>query len=325
MDKTPFFSIIVPVYNVEPYLHQCVNSVISQSYQNYELILVDDGSPDDCPKLCDEFALNYQNVRVIHKKNGGLADARNAGLRDAEGQYILFLDSDDFWGDNNCLKKIRSRLLERESDILIFGIKKFFPKEKKYINQPQNICDEVLLSHAQDTKYLMQHNIFVACACDKVIRKELIKSYNLSFVKGQLSEDIEWCSRLLLTNPRVDIIGEYFYVYRQQNQNSITANIGRKNLEHISMIIEKYAKIGIEQNDKILLNFLAEQYVLWMTVSTLVSAKEIKRLLKKMKGFWFLIKYNEYPHVRKISKIQIVGFSICRYLLGIYKYLIVKR
>ena len=89
-------SVIVPIYKVEEYLHRCIDSIINQTYTNLEIILVDDGSPDNCPMICDEYAKKDSRIRVIHKKNGGLSDARNAGLEIATGEYIGFVDSDDW-------------------------------------------------------------------------------------------------------------------------------------------------------------------------------------------------------------------------------------
>lgn len=95
------FSIIVPIYNVEKYLRCCVDSVLAENFSDYEMILVDDGSPDGCGKICDEYAGKYPHIKVIHKENGGLSDARNAGIRAAKGDYLIFLDSDDYWTDTN--------------------------------------------------------------------------------------------------------------------------------------------------------------------------------------------------------------------------------
>ena len=128
-DSMISFSIIVPVYKVEQYLDDCVNSVLSQSYKNFELILVDDGSPDSCPQKCDEFQLSDQRVKVIHKKNGGLSSARNAGLDIASGTYIAFLDSDDFWDDLEALEEIACRLQETEADVMLFPAKKYYGDE----------------------------------------------------------------------------------------------------------------------------------------------------------------------------------------------------
>lgn len=319
--SNPYFSIIVPVYKVEKYLDQCVQSVLCQSYKEYELILVDDGSIDNSPAMCDEYAKQDNRIKVIHKENGGLSDARNHGLRIAMGEYIIFLDSDDFWCDSSGLQKIRNQIQKTDADILIFGMKKFFPNKGIYSDVRVPVCDEVALSHAQVTKQLMERNIFVACAWDKVIRHSLIKENKMNFVVGQLSEDIEWCSKLLLCNPKISILSEALYVYRQQNVESITANIGRRNLEHIIEVVFKYTKIAKEQNNIYLLNFMAEQYVLWLTVSNLVNKNEINDLLKKMRECWDLVDYNMYPNVKIVKKLKFVGFNGIRYALKVYKQL----
>lgn len=91
------FSIIIPIYNVEKYLRQCIDSVLAENFLDCEIILVNDGSPDGCGEICDEYANKYSHIKVIHKHNGGLSDARNAGIKEAKGDYLIFLDSDDYW------------------------------------------------------------------------------------------------------------------------------------------------------------------------------------------------------------------------------------
>ena len=98
------FSIIVPIYKVEPYIERCVKSLCGQTYGDVEIILVDDESPDNCPHLCDEYAASDARIKVVHKKNGGLSDARNAGLKIATGDYVIFVDSDDYIEENTCEK-----------------------------------------------------------------------------------------------------------------------------------------------------------------------------------------------------------------------------
>ena len=96
----PLVSVVVPVYNVEKYLDRCVQSLLTQTYPNYEIVLVDDGSPDNCPAMCDAYAKKYENVAVLHKKNGGISDARNYGVQRAKGDWIVFVDSDDYVAEN---------------------------------------------------------------------------------------------------------------------------------------------------------------------------------------------------------------------------------
>lgn len=310
------FSIIIPVYKVEKYLYQCVDSVLAQTFQDYEIILVDDGSPDKCPAVCDEYAARDNRVKVIHKTNGGLSDARNAGLDMAQGEYVIFLDSDDWWDDSDALAKVNSAIESTGSDAIIIGMKKYFTQDDKIgdIRIPEK-CDIPTMSDVQVTQKYMQKNIFVACACDKIIRKDIIESDHLRFVKGQYSEDIEWCCKLLMKDIRIDVLEEAFYVYRQQVSTSITANIGIKNISSILDVISRYA-----QRDAYvpLLHFLANQYVLLITNFMRLSNKERKPLEGKIKSFWWLMEYNWYPYVKSVSRIKIFGFDVTKRMLRVY-------
>lgn len=311
----PRFSIIVPVYNVEKYLEKCVNSILEQSYQNYQLILVDDGSTDRSPELCDKFCENNEKISVIHKENGGLSSARNVGLDIARGEYIIFLDSDDYWDDRDALLKVYNRIQTTHSDIYIFGMKKFFQSTGKCSEARKPIFTENNLPFSEAIRYLMENNTFVACAWDKVIRREIIIDNTLRFTLGQMSEDIEWCIKLLSYARSIGTIAECFYVYRQQNKTSITSNIARKNMEDILQVIEKY--MSCEKG--YVKHFIANQYVLWLTTANRISIKEIRDLVQRAKQYWFLLDYDWYPYVKKVKRIKWIGFSGVKALLGFYR------
>ncbi len=318
----PFFSIIVPVYKVEKYLKQCVESVQVQSYDNYELILIDDGSPDHCPEMCDVFAQSDKRIKVVHKENAGLSSARNVGLDIAKGEYVIFLDSDDFWDDENALFEIFEVLHQNPIDILITGKKKYYQQSGIITDVCVPIWNEKkqYASYEDKISYLMKNNIFVASACDKVVRKEFVDAGKLRFVVGQLSEDIEWCIKLLQCRPSIELLDKPFYVYRQQNKTSISSNIGRKNLADISNVIKKYVSGQTDISDMAtyLQHFLAVEYVLWLAITVRVSTKDIKDLLSDMKKLWYLLDYNWYPYVKKVNYVRWLGFHIVRRLLGAY-------
>jgi len=130
------FSIIVPVYNVEDYIHECVNSILAQSFDSYEILLINDGSTDKSASICDQFALSHRNVIVIHKKNGGLSDARNVGIKNAKGEYIIFIDSDDYI-EKNTLDVFAKELCEADNpDVMITRIKQVYQdKETEYMDE----------------------------------------------------------------------------------------------------------------------------------------------------------------------------------------------
>ena len=115
----PILSVVIPIYNVEDYLERCIDSVLNQNVDEIEIILVDDGSPDKCPQICDSYATKFSNIKVVHKKNAGLSAARNTGIELATGKYITFLDSDDAWMQNK-LSHIMQILFEKKPDLLMF-------------------------------------------------------------------------------------------------------------------------------------------------------------------------------------------------------------
>ena len=285
------FSIIIPCYKVEQYLHQCVDSVLAQTYEDYEVILVDDGSPDNSPAICDEYGKKTDKVKVIHKPNGGLSDARNAGLDMARGEFVLFLDSDDWWDDKDALRKIDTCIKKTGADIIIFGMKKYFSLEKSY------------------------GDVRIPKKCDKVVRRTLIEKDNQRFVKRQLSEDIEWCCKLLLKDSQIDVLEEAFYVYRQQVSTSITANVGTKNINSILDVINRYAKKNAPEP---LLHYIANQYVLLITNFMRLSKEDQKPLEAEVKNYWWLINYNWYPYTHMVSKVKFLGYNITKKLLRIY-------
>lgn len=304
--SAPFFSVIIPIYKVEPFVEQCVESVLSQTCEDYEIILVDDGSPDRCGEICDEFASQFQRVRVLHKKNEGLSMARNDGLKLARGKYVVFLDSDDYWDDNTFLFQALNKLNENcNIDILLFGSKKLLPSNRfTDYRKPHESNGE-----KPNIRSLMESNTYVVCAWDKIVLREYLIGNDICFTKGQMSEDFEWCIKLMEYNPMIEVIGCSPHVYRKQNANSITANIKRKNLEDICDVINKY-KDQIENEP--LMHFLAEEYVLWMIPSNIIDKGEIKDLLSSMKSNIWLLSYTWYPKVKVVSKLRPLGFEFIR-------------
>ena len=152
------YSIIIPVYNVEQYLSKCIESVLNQTYSNYEIILIDDGSKDDSGNICDALAKNNDFIKVIHKKNGGLSDARNVGLENSVGDYVIFLDSDDFWVDCNFLENISK--LENNTDLIIFNSFKYYEQDNQ--RKPRFYLSEEFQEYDNIKKinYVVQNNIF---------------------------------------------------------------------------------------------------------------------------------------------------------------------
>lgn len=222
-------SIIVPVYKVERYLRKCVDSLLAQDLSGdaYEIILVDDGSPDKCPSICDEYAAKYQHIKVVHRENGGLSAARNSGLSFARGEYVQFVDSDDYM-EPDVLKTLVAKMDTDRLDVLRFNYqnvnekgKVFEPNKvsKPFVDYRDEICSGM--------QFLTERLGYGCYACQFIIRRELIEG--CWFKEGIYFEDSEWTPRMLVKAKRVTSTSLIVYNYLLR-QGSITQSmdLGRK-------------------------------------------------------------------------------------------------
>lgn len=242
-------SIIIPVYNVERYLDECIQSVLSQSYRDLEIILVDDVSPDGCPKMCDEYALKDSRIKVVHReKNGGLSAARNSGLKVAFGEYVYFLDSDDKLFPNTIASLVA--LAEKYQGVdLVQGNIEIQGKHSHYSDVICKQPDYITYDGGTCTP------IFRSCpvtAWNKMVRRSLLIDNNITFIEGLLHEDemFRWdIHRLVKT---VAFVKDFTYWYRTDNQCSIMAATKRaKLMSHSVSILQRACVDGIKTKEEI--------------------------------------------------------------------------
>lgn len=228
--ENPLFSIIVPIYNVERYLEQCIESVLAQDYQNYELILVDDGSPDNSIDICVKYAKQYSNIVFIHKINGGVSDARNAGIQIARGEYLMFLDSDDYWEGRTILSDLQNIITENNPDVIFNYMSSVYPDKivNHYINR-----DKLIGSFKEDFQDLYQDGIYLGFPFTKIMKRELILKNQLFFIKGRTFEDVIWSFSLVKHIKDYAIYRNCFYMYRRERKGSITSVVTAKNQESL--------------------------------------------------------------------------------------------
>jgi len=316
----PIISVIIPVYKVEKYLHQCINSVIDQTYANMEIILVDDGSTDDCPRICDNYAQQDSRFIVIHKSNGGSSSARNAGIKAATGDYIIFLDSDDYWDDISAMQDLVMQIFEFESDVITWGYKKLFDESIKVV---PFIVDRnlVLKRDKEDAFYVMlKCNSFIASACNKLIRRKLFEENCLWFNEGSKSEDIEWCARLALFSESFDIYESNFYIYRQRS-GSISKTISEKNIEDLESSISSCLKLlpthASNQFSDSLYAYTAVQYANYLISLNSIGEEYRDKHYSFVKQQQYLLQYGFSARV-KIIRIcsKVVGIKSTIALLG---------
>ena len=219
--RTPLISVIIPVYNVEKYLRRCLDSVIAQTYQNLEIICVDDGSIDDSGKTCDQYAVRDARIKVIHQENQGLSAARNRGLDAAEGEYIAFVDSDDYILEG-MYKKMLDKLLDYSVDLCVCQWQYEFSDGRQVVKK-KNIDPTIYgcKTSLEFARFLYRGNYengVVVAAWNKLYRRALLDKIRF---EGRIHEDEAFCGRIMAKNISVYVMEEQFYVYAQ-NGDSLT-------------------------------------------------------------------------------------------------------
>lgn len=297
-------SIVIPVYNVEKYLRQCIDSVINQSYKNIEIILINDGSTDGSGTICNSYLNKDKRVKVIHKQNGGASDSRNKGIDIAKGEYIIFLDSDDYWTDTNSLYKIVNKLSKKKVDVLSFGYVKFNEESNKSIIFKIEENNKLKSDKYSQLKYMISNNYYIACPCNKVIRLNLIKKEQLYFKLGITSEDIDWCTRLMIKAKSFDTINDNFYVYRQRS-NSVTHTIQLKNIQDLrDNIVNSLDYINHEIDKKLrklYMSYIAYQYSTFFITASRCNDIKVENIIKDMERYSYVLNYGQSTKLRVIK------------------------
>lgn len=219
-------SIIVPVYNVEDYLRQCIESILNQKYQDFELILVNDGSTDSSGEICNEYSKKDSRIRVRHKENGGQSSARNVGLDLATGKYIGFVDSDD-WIHEDMYNKLINHAINLDSDVVacnFFIMKKdlsFVPYTKFATNQE--------FTRESAMKEIFKNEILTFSPCNKIYKKSLFD--NIRFIEGIILEDKDISYKLIYKSQRISYIKNELYYYRYNSQSTLRSHFSIKRLD----------------------------------------------------------------------------------------------
>ncbi len=226
-------SIIVPVYNVETYLEKCVESLICQTHKNIEIILVDDGSTDNCPFLCDVFSKKDSRITVVHKENGGLSSARNEGIKIATGDYIAFVDSDDYVKENY-IKLLLNACLENNCTISACGYYEYY-SESNY----KTICGEkacVISSEDAIKDIFTMKNEVCVVAWNKLYAKTLFTEFGINYPEGKIHEDVFTTYKLCALTDEVAYVNEPLYYYVQRQTSIMGQTFSRKRLQLLEAV-----------------------------------------------------------------------------------------
>lgn len=232
-------TVIIPVYKVEAWLNRCVESVINQTYRHLEIILVDDGSPDKCPEMCDEWAKRDRRIRVIHKENAGLSAARNDGIRMANGEYILYVDSDDYIQLDAC-----ERFAKYADGVDIVIGEALITEPTQVIHRVHTNLDENRVYSGEEyARVAISKGEWFAAACYNFYKVQFLLENDLFFHEGLLHEDIEYIPRLFLAAKTVKYMHYEFYNYIIR-EDSITSKIGKKHFDDLMTIYSLWAGLN---------------------------------------------------------------------------------
>jgi glycosyltransferase involved in cell wall biosynthesis len=312
----PTFSVIIPIYNIEDYINECIKSVLEQTYSDFEIILVDDGSTDDSSSICDEFSNKYENITVLHKRNGGLSSARNEGVKLAKGDYLLFVDGDDFI-DHEALKNMNNIINENPGVDLICGkFFNYFPDgsldyedfDFPYIDKNTNGIDAL-------TALFAEVPVIIWSACRTIYRRDYFVNNGFHFEEGITSEDLELVPKIYMRAKSVTTCNSPFYYYRQNRENSIINTINSKRFYDIFRIIKSHIRMIQEGNtnknfNDQFLKELANIYARYVVLVMKVPIEERNQVIDKMEELKWILKYS--------TGIRGTYVSISTKLMGMY-------
>lgn len=301
------FSIVIPVYQVEKYLDQCLESVITQSFRDFEVILVDDGSPDRSGAMCDEWAERDGRIKVVHQDNGGLSAARNAGIRNASGEYILFLDSDDWWADANVLGTVAEHLSKTDAEVLSFNYRKSYGDVLEPAYFPETLPSS---ESAENLAQMLQNDRWVTGACNKAIRRSLLTENELYFRTGITSEDIDWTLRLALCAESFAFTNVCVFIYRQ-HASSISHSASPKKIECLCNNVRECVQLLEDAGPakaELLKPFVAYQYgTLLHNVANLPASQRSKELMVSVKEMKWLLDCSDNGKVKLLRLCSRIG------------------
>lgn len=307
------FSIVIPIYKVEKYLHECVESVLSQTFSDYEIILVDDGSPDDCPRICDEYAQKDNRIKVVHQANAGLACARNSGIKVASGEWLICIDSDDFFANNEVFQHVADKAKE-DVDVVLFGFRKLYESNGHLGGEVIPKFDGVENTETM-LNTVLSTDTYCGTAWTKAVRLSVLHDNNIEFRPGMISEDIDWYIHLMCKAKSYASTNEAAIIYRQRlgsishsnNLNSLTDNLWI--LEYWPRRIKEL----VDDKNKVdaLNHVMAYYYANDMILYSGYDRKVRKPYRERMKTASWLLNYSITPRALTVRKFyKVFGFGI---------------
>lgn len=318
-------SFIIPVYKVEKYINECVDSILNQLTDACEVILVDDGSPDSSGAICDGYADRDSKVKVVHQKNGGLAAARNTGLDCARGEYIAFVDSDDYL-DGQCVSKILNWITLGGADICFMRAMKVFPDGKQQLLDDEMNAAELKESKESALKYLSERSKYPGSPCTKIFKRSLIEKNNLRFPDDRrVSEDLGFVLQCILRAESYDALPIDYYYYRQAREGSITNRVTYKSFLGLKAFVKESIDYLTENKvpkgdiERYAMSFVAYEFSIMIWQYTHLVKENQKEAVEFLKEYNWVLDYSVTKKTRLIKVLyKCLGITICANILEFY-------
>lgn len=294
-------SVIVPVYNVEKYLTECLESLLNQNFEkDFEIICINDGSTDGSSNILNKYSL-HEKITVISQENQGLSKARNLGIKVAKGDFLMFIDSDDYLANRNVISVLYNEMLKEDLDFVAGAVQFSYPNPKKdfKVSYPQNLLNKAHIGSLL-FESLMNKVDYLSIPCNKMYKKDFLSINNIFFYEGIIYEDVEFTVKCYFNAKKVKLLNEATFVYRQR-ENSITNNdiLFKEKYKDYLFVAESLIELNNVYQSKAII-----QLVLYLYVVLIKNRKQLKNLgiyevsqsIKKNKIWWLFLKSNKLKY-----------------------------
>lgn len=319
-------SIIIPVYNAGAYLEQCIESVLQQTYLDWELLLVDDGSTDGSREKCERYAENEPRIKVIYSERGGVSRARNAGIEVAQGEYFFFMDNDDYWKEDTLLENVMTQIEIQKAEVMMYSVISFWPNGEMS-KRVKGIDVSLINSSDKATaiRYMVEKDILTRAVWTKAIHRDLFKKYNIRFPEGMRNEDVYVTGQLLLCAEKFGWCEEATYMYRKgtgvsQSDQKVSTQIIRDMQNICVEYVDNVERMPVSEELKMAYySYIAYPFAVLMMYIGGTKDKKIKAGIKTLKEYAKVLKADYNPYVKIVRRAyRIFGFGLTIRLLVWY-------
>tara|TARA_R110000737_G_scaffold352064_1_gene396470 strand:+ start:20133 stop:21137 length:1005 start_codon:yes stop_codon:yes gene_type:complete len=308
-------SIVIPMYNAGVFIEKCLNSLINQDYKNFEVFIIDDGSKDNSPQISKSFSNQYDSINYVSIKNGGANNARNVGLSLCKGDYVIFMDQDDYFISNSTFNELIKVFTELpNTDFIIYKYVEYFQKSNTTKKRPdfgKSAIEPGNSTYDKLHSFVANGNVPIS-PWDKIFRREFLLNKNILFPVGKIAGDINWFMELIEKSDNIVVKNSEYYAYRRQVSTSLTNSFDINSFINFIEIIESESDRLKNQLDKkytaLFLSFLAYEYSILLAVSSNLNEIEFKKYRARINNLKWLFQYDTNQKVHKVKLlIKLIG------------------